>query len=521
MSLARDIGTVGGGTLISRLLAYARDAGIAALLGTGPFSEAFFAVLQLVNFFRRLLAEGALNSAFVPIWLRLAGGEDGAANANRFTIRTLVTIGSITGIVALVGVVTAHFIVAVIAQGFDPGRQKLATLLLMIVAPYIVLAGLVAVISAALYAEHRVAAVTVSTVMFNLVLVGLLVFVVVYRHQITPFYVSVWLTTAIVAAGFIQFMITGAAWLASGRRFQRVRLRARDASGAFYKRALSGLIAAGVPQLKLIAATALVSSSPAAVSWLYYANRLYELPLGVASIAIAAVIVPRIAASVHASDRAAYEQAQSRAFEIALGIALPAATGFALLAPQIASGLFEHGAFGANDTDAVATALTAICSGLPGHVLEKVFGAVSFSHEDTKTPMKAALAGLATAVIGGIALYPPFGYIGVAAAIAFSGWVGAALLGVVLYRRGWLKLDAVAARRLPRIAVATAIMGLAVAGGLAIADLLVPMLAASALGRLALLFVMVVPGMLVYGVAIDRLGVAKIGQLIAALRAAG
>jgi putative peptidoglycan lipid II flippase len=519
MSLARDIGTVGGGTLISRLLAYVRDASIAALLGTGPFSEAFCAVLQVVNFFRRLLAEGALNSAFVPIWLRLAGADDSAANANRFTLRTLVTIGCITGVIALIVVLLAHYIVAVIAQGFDPGRQALATLYLMIVAPYIVLTGLVAVISAALYAEHHVAAVTVSTVMFNLVLVGLLAFVM--ASDVPEFDISIWLAFAIVAAGLLQFMITGTAWLTSGRRFRRAHRRAPDESGAFFARALPGLIAAGVPQLKLIAATALVSASPAAVSWLYYANRLYELPLGVASIAIAAVIVPRIAASLHAGDGAAYAHAQSRAYEIALGIALPAATGFALLAPQIAGGLFEHGAFGAHNTEAVATAVIAICSGLPGHVLEKVFGAVSFSHEDTNTPMKAALAGLAAAVAGGVALYPAFGYVGVAAAIALSAWVGAALLGVVLGRRGWLRLDSDAARRLPRIAGASAIMGAAVAGGLAIVDMLLPMLAASAVGRLAVLFVLVALGLLIYGAAIDRLGVAKIGELIAAIRQTG
>lgn len=521
MSLARDITTVGGGTLTSRLLAYARDAGIAALLGTGPFSEAFFAVLQVVNFFRRLLAEGALNSAFVPIWLRLAGGEDGAPNANRFTIRTLVTVGCVTGAATLFVVVLARVIIAVLAQGFSDELQQMAAYYLMIVAPYIVLAGLVAVISAALNAEGYVTAVTVSTVMFNLVLVGLLAFVVIHRHQIAPFQVTTWLAAAIVAAGLLQLVITGICWLASGQRFRRVRQRARGQSGAFFVRALPGLIAAGVPQLKLIAATALVSSSPAAVSWLYYANRLYELPLGVASIAIAAVIVPRIAASVHAGDRAAYAQAQSRAYEIALGIALPAATGFALLAPQIASGLFEHGAFGASDTDAVATAVIAICSGLPGHVLEKVFGAVSFSHEDTKTPMKAALAGLTTAVIGGIVLYPPFGYIGVAAAIAFSGWVGAGLLAVVLYRRGWLRLDAVAARRLPRIAGATAIMGVVVAAAREAAELLLPALPGSALGRLALLSALVAVGMLIYGAAIDRLGVAKVADLTVALREAG
>jgi putative peptidoglycan lipid II flippase len=516
MSLARDITTVGGGTLLSRLLAYARDAGIAALLGTGPLSEAFFAVLQFINFFRRLLAEGALNSAFVPIWLRLASAEDGAANANRFTVRTLVTLGCVTGIIALMVVALAHYIVAVIAHGFEAGQQQLATLYLVIAAPYIMLAGLVAVISAALNAEHRVAAVTVSTVIFNLVLVGLLVFMMVDR--VPPFYIGVWLPTAIVAAGMIQLMITGFAWLVSGRRFLRVTRRALDQSGAFVARALPGLIAAGTPQLKLIAATALVSSSPAAVSWLYYANRLYELPLGVVSVAIAAVIVPRITAGLHAGDRASYVDAQSRAYEIALGLALPAATGFALLAPEITGGLFEHGAFGAADTEAVATALIAICSGLPGHVSEKVFAAVSFAHEDTHTPMKAALAGLATAVAGGIALFPPFGYVGVAAAIAASGWVGAGLLGVVLIRRRWLGLDARAARNLPRIAIATAIMGASVAGGLAAMERLFPTLPASSLGRLVLLFALVVFGMLVYGAAVDRLGVAKCGRMFAAIR---
>jgi len=516
MSLARDISTVGGGTLMSRLLAYARDAAIAALLGTGPFSEAFFAVLQVVNFFRRLLAEGALNGAFVPIWLRLRAGEDGPANANRFTTRTLVTVGCVTGIIALLAVLLAHVIIAVIAHGFDTARQQLAALYLVIVAPYIVVTGLVAVLSAALYAEHRVAAVTVSTVMFNLVLVGLLTFTMV--HDVPLFYVSIWLAVAIVAAGLIQFLITGIAWLLSGRRFLRVRVRARDQAAPFFARALPGLIAAGTPQLKLIASTALVSSSPAAVSWLYYANRLYELPLGVASVAIAAVIVPRIAASRHSGDRAAYGEAQSRAYEIALGLALPAATGFALLASQIASGLFEHGAFGAGDTEAVATALIAICSGLPGHVLEKVFGAVSFAHEDTGTPMKAALTGLATAVIGGIVLFPRFGYIGVAAAIALYGWVGASVLGSVLYQRGWLHLDDRAAGNLPRIAFATAIMGVALAGGLAAMELSFPTLPTSALGRLVELIVLVAFGFVVYATSIDRLGVAKFGQITTAVR---
>lgn len=516
MSLARDITTVGGGTLLSRMLAYTRDAAIAALLGTGPYSEAFFAVLQLVNFFRRLLAEGALNSAFVPLWMRLRTGDDGAANADRFTTRTLVTLGIITGTIVLVVVLAAPYIVAVIAHGFDTGRRHLAILYLLLVAPYIMLAGVLAVISAALNAESRVTAVTISTVMFNLVLVGILSFML--AHDVPLFYIGIWLSMSIVSAALLQLTITGGAWLATGHRFRRVRVRAPGQSPPFFRRALPGLIAAGTPQLKLIAATALVSSSPAAVSWLYYANRLYELPLGVASIAIAAVIVPRIAASVNDADGEAYRHAQSRAYEIALGLALPAATGFALVAHQIAGGLFEHGVFGISDTEAVAVALTAICSGLPGHVLEKVFGAVSFAHEDTHTPMAAALTGLAAAVLGGIVLFPPFGYVGVAAAIALSGWVGAGLLGFVLHRRGWLRLDREARRRLPRIAFATVLMGVVVAGALSTVERLLPNLPASDAGRLELLFFLVAVGLLVYGAAIELFGVVKLRELVAAAR---
>lgn len=515
MSLTRDIGAVGGGTLLSRLLAYVRDATIAALLGSGPFSEAFFAVFQVVNFFRRLMAEGALNSAFVPMWLKIRNGEDGAAKANRFTTRTLVSVGFVAGIAALLIVVLAHAIIAVIAPGFDQGRKELAALYLVIVAPYIVVTGLVAVFCAALNAERRVIAATASTIAFNLLLVAVLGFAIL--HSFTPFYITIWLAVAVVTAGLLQLAIAGSAWLAHGHRFTRVKVRTGEKERGFFKRALPGLIAAGVPQLKLIAATAIVSSSPAAVSWLYYANRLYELPLGVASVAIAAVMVPRIAASVHAQDPGAYSAAQSRAFDVALGLALPAATGFAVLAAPIAAGLFEHGIFGPHDTAAVAAALTAICAGLPAHVLEKVLGAVSFAHEDTKMPMTSAVFGLAAAVVVGLALFPSFGFVGVAAAVAVSAWCDAVLLGAVLARRGWLRLDRAAARRLPLIVIATAVMGSLVAAGLA-ATRGLPIFAATATGRLALLALLVALGVVVYVLAIDRLGVAKIKQLAGALR---
>jgi putative peptidoglycan lipid II flippase len=507
MSLARDITTVGGGTLVSRLLAYGRDAWIAALLGAGPYSETLFAVLQVVNFFRRLLSEGALNSAFVPIWTRLRGSTDGTANANRFTRRVLLTMFCVAGGIALVAAFLGRHVIAGVAPGFNDAQQSFAAFLLFLTAPYILLAGLVAVIAAALSAEGRVGVVAVTTVLFNLTM--LLALLLLPDEPIERYQITFWVALAVSVAGVVQLLTAATVWVMTGKRWQRVRSPARDQAGAFFGRALPGLIATSIPQLKLIAATAIVSASPAAVSWLYYANRLYELPLGIASIAIAAVIVPRIAGSMHTRNESQFASAQSRAYEIAIGLALPAATGFALLAEPIARGLFERGAFGAQDTAAVAAALVAICAGLPGHVLEKVFGAVSFAHEDTHTPMLAAFAGFATAIIVGVLLFARFGYVGVAAAIAVSGWVGAALLGALLFRRHWLRIDADAWRRLPRICLAT----IAMAAAVGYANYVIGAGGASSAARLATLAELITLGVTVYVAALLLLRVVTLKEL--------
>jgi putative peptidoglycan lipid II flippase len=512
MSLARDITTVGSGTLMSRLLAYVRDAWIAALLGAGPYSETLFAVLQVVNFFRRLLSEGALNSAFVPIWTGLHGGKNGSANADRFTWRVLLVMFCVAASIALLSVFLGRYVIAGIAPGFDDARRSFSAFLLFLAAPYILLAALVAVITAALSAEGRVGIVAVTNVLFNLTM--LLALLLLPGEPIERYQITFWITLAVTVAGIIQIVAAAIVWLGTGKRWQKIASPVHDQSGVFFKRALPGLIATSIPQLKLIAATAIVSASPAAVSWLYYANRLYELPLGIASVVVAAVIVPRIANSVQARDAAKFASAQSRAYEIAIGLALPAAAGFALLAEPIARGLFERGAFGSQDTIAVAAALVAICAGLPGHVIEKVFGAVSFAHGDTHTPMFAALFGLAAAIIGGLLLFPRLDYVGVAAAIAVSGWVGAGLLGAVLFQRRWFRIDADAWRRLPRICLAT----IAMAGVVGYVHHMARAAGGSSAARLVILAALVALGIVVYLVALRLLGVVTLGELAALQR---
>jgi putative peptidoglycan lipid II flippase len=511
MSVVRDVTSVGSATLASRLLGFLRDMGIAAVLGAGPLSDAYFAALQIPNLFRRLVADGALNAAFVPAWMRI---RQSGGNPDLFTWHVLAANALVLGLVTLSFIVFAPIVVMLLLPGFDDDGARFASAvtLLRLAAPYVMIAGLVAAASASLNAQGRVRAAAFSVVAFNIVLVGAIAFVLMLGTGTSQRTGDI-LAGSIVVAGFAQFVLVA-------RAIERPRLLLPEFSPelrGFYAKAVPGLIASGIPQLKLMAGAMVASSSQAAVSWLYYANRLYELPLGVVSVAIASVLGPRIAASVLVRDRTALAAMQARAFEISLGLAVPSAIAFITLAHPIAAGLFERGAFGPQDAAAVAAALAAMAAGLPGHVLEKVLGSISFGHQDTRTPMWAALAGLASTVVLAFALFPSYAQVGVAAAIALSGWVGAGLLGIVLWRRGWIARDAIVGRRLVAILIAAAVMGAVI---LAAYELLSfgfdP--EGPTLGRLVMLAALVLLGLLVYFSTLQALGVVHLRTLLRSIR---
>jgi putative peptidoglycan lipid II flippase len=517
MSIARDVTTVGAATLTSRLLGFLRDAGIAALLGAGALSDAYFAALQIPNLFRRLLAEGALNSAYVPMSMRIRD-ENGAVAARQFSEEVLgAMVASLSGL-ALLCILFAPAIVHLLAPGFrsEGERFPLAVEFVRLSAGYVAVSAVVAVAASALNAQGRVAAAAFGLVVFNAVLVAVVLTLILSGAEATPGTAAV-LSAAMAAAGAAQLACVGAAWLRLDVRPRRLWLSLSPAVRQFFRQAIPGVVAGGIPQLKLMAGAMVASSSQAAVSWLYYANRLYELPLGVISIAISSVLVPAIAASLRNEGGEHTAGAQSRALEIALALSLPSAVAFAVLSEAIAGGLFQRGAFGPRDTAMVAAALAAISAGLPGHSLEKVLGAVSFAHEDTRTPMMTALCGLATAVTGALILFPRYGHVGIAAAIALSGWIGATLLAIILWRRGWLRIEGAAWRRAPRIVLATAIMGTVIAGGDAVLVSLLDV-ASSSLARIATLGLLVSAGLAVYLLALQAFGVTSPRTLLEAVR---
>jgi putative peptidoglycan lipid II flippase len=441
MSLARDVTTVGGATLLSRLLGFLRDVVIAAVLGAGALADAFFIALQIPNLFRRLLAEGALNSAFVPLWLRRKQ-EDGERAARRFSEDVLGTLGAALAAIAVLCALIAPLLVALLAPGFAAESYLYAVYFLRLATPYLAIVGLVAVMAATLNAAGRVGAAAYGPVVFNIVMIAA--------------------AGGVAIAGLGNSPVVGAMFGLPEPPIAP-QLSASGDVRRFFRMMLPGVIAAGIPQLTLIAGTIVASSSPSAVSWLTYSYRLYELPLGIVSIAIASVVTPTIAAHVRADDHAASATAQSWALQVALGLALPAAVGLALIADPIVTALFERGAFTAHDSAAVAGALAAIALGIPGHALEKVLASVSFAHEDTRTPMFTALAGLATSAAGAVLLFPHYGHVGVALAVGACGWVSASLLAAILLRRRRLHVEAGFWRRTALIVLATVLMGVAVA----------------------------------------------------------
>jgi putative peptidoglycan lipid II flippase len=519
MSIIRNISTVGTATLLSRVLALIRDMGVAAVLGASPLSDAYFVALQIPNLFRRLLAEGTVNGAFVPIWLRLRGttSNDRAHSFGESVFGSaIIALGGFV----LVCMALAPLVIHLIAPGFGGGeRFDTAVEFLRLSIAYVAIAGVVAIASAILIAEGQVTAAAGSIVAFNVVLVIVVLIVAALGLGETQRSGEI-LAVSFVIAGIAQLALVSVALARLRQRPRQVIWKPSDEARLFYARALPALIAGGIPQLALIAGTIIASSSVAAVSWLYYAYRLYEVPLGVISVALSAVLAPRIAASVQAGTRSVTRQAQSQALELALGLALPAAAGLATLSLPIAGLLFERGSFDGDDTLAVAVALAVIVIGLPGHAAEKVLGAISFAHEDTRAPMHAALAGLAAAALLALLLVRPLGHVGIAAGVAIAGWVSSGWLFHLLRLRGQLTLETETLARLARIGMATAIMAVAL-----IVLLTSLMLTAgrpvSTLGQIFTLVVLISAGLAIYAVSLQRFGIISLRELaaVAGLRA--
>jgi putative peptidoglycan lipid II flippase len=508
--MIRSFLTVSTGTLASRLLGFARDSMIAALLGAGPVADAFLVAFQLVNVIRRLLTEGALNAALVPAWLRIRDAE-GPVAAAAFAGRILATVSAaLIAAAALIGILMPIVITA-LAPGFTghPALQ-LAIEDARLMLPYLAFAGPVTVMMTLMNAQHRFALTAFSPLLFNLSLIGVMIALLGFRQD--PATAARVIAVTVGAAGLLQLAILLLRRGSNAPSPLRISLDAQ--MRGFLATAIPGMVASCGPQLLVIAGAVIASTSPSAISWLYFANRLIELPLGIVGVAMGTVLVPELTRALRGEDQPALAHAQSRALELAVGLALPAMLGLIVLSEPIVRMLFQHGAFGASDSAATARILMWLALGLPAHVLVKALSPAFFARQDTFTPLLATLKGLAVAIVLAIVLNQISGPSAIAAGIACGAWSSA----LVLIRRGaatfGFSIDAAARRRLPRILLAAMAMG----GLLWAPTRWAPAGQTHALANAAVLMMLMAGAAVIYGLLLALLGVIGRDEALIALR---
>jgi len=464
MSLARNFATVGGATLVSRVLGFVRDIFLAAALGTGPVADAFVVAFRFPNLFRRVFAEGAFNSAFIPLFSRRLEGEGDDA-ARRFAQEAMAGLLFILAILTVIAIVTMPILMYGLAPGFAEDRDKfdLAVDLTRITFPYLVLVSLMALVSGVLNGLGRFAAAAFAPVLLNVVLVAVLAWIVASGLAGTRA-AGLWLSVGVVVGGVAQLAMVVIALRRAGFPLTLVRPRWNGRMKRLVTLGIPGVIAGGIIQINIVVGTIIASMQAGAVTMLYLADRLYQLPLGVVGIAIGVVLLPELSRRLKAGDMERAKAVEARALQFSMMLTLPAAVALAVIPLELVSVLFERLAFDAESARGTAAALRAFAFGLPAFVLVKVFSPGFFAREDTVTPMKVGAAAVAVNVAASLALFPFFGHVGIAIATSLAGWVNALLLYWLLNRRGLWTIDAAMARLLALMVLSAALMGLCVWG---------------------------------------------------------
>lgn len=453
--MLRPIASVGGFTLISRVLGFVRDILIAAMLGAGPVADAFFVAFRLPNHFRALFAEGAFNAAFVPMFSNLL--ERNGRDVAREFAEKIHTILLITQLVLLaVFLIGMPWFMYLFAPGFadDPAKFDMTVLFTRITFPYLLFIALVSLLGGILNSLGKFWAAAAAPILLNLCLIAALLELTPWLP--TPGHALAW---GVFAAGIAEYALLAwearrnGFWLKLAKPTMSPELR------KFFRLLGTASIGAGIVQISMFFDTLIASFLPdGAISYLYYADRINQLPLGVIGIAVGTVLLPTLSRHVSRGDAAAAQDSQNRAIELSLLLTLPAAAAFVVIAGPIVGALFQRGAFTSADTAACALTLTAYAIGLPAFVLQRSLLPGFYARGDTATPVEVAGATIAANIAMKLVLVWPFAQVGLAAATSFAGWINLALLFLILRRRGLFAFDARMTRNAPRIALSAGIM---------------------------------------------------------------
>ena len=465
MSVGRAAFVVGGLTGLSRLAGFVRDLLIAAALGAGPVADAFFVSLKLANFLRRLFAEGAFSAAFVPLYGRLADAE-GLAAARRFAGEVLAVLALSLLVTVILGELLMPWLMRVLASGFAPGSEqhRLAVELSRLTFPFILFVSLAAMVSGVLQAAHRFVAAALAPVLLNLVLILALLLTGAVGEPAARL-----LAGCVTLAGLLQLLWVLAAARRAGLAPRLVKPRLSPAVRRLLGLMAPGLLGVGVVQVNILVSSWFATHLPAGtVAYLFYADRLVQLPLGIVGVALGTALLPALSRAAHRGGAA--HTLLNRAMELALLLSLPAAAGLWLLADPIIAVLFERGAFGPEATRATAQVLAGLALGLPAYVLAKVLAPGFFAVEDTRTPVRIAIVALLVNIAGAWLFAGALAHLGLALALSLASWVNALGLAAVLWRRGVLAPDRGLLRRGVGTLGAVLVMGGVLAAGRASID---------------------------------------------------
>src|SRR5512144_2703093 len=506
MSLFRSIATIGGLTLVSRGFGFVRDMLLAALLGAGPVADAFFVALRFPNLFRSLFAEGAFSAAFVPIFVDMLT-RGGRTKAIVFAEQTLAVLTTALLAFALLMEAAMPLAIVALAPGFVGGPSfHLAVEFSRLTFPYLLFISLTSLQGGVLNGLGRFAAPAATPILLNLSLITALL----GTGPLMPTMGHA-LAWGVVAAGIIQFL-----WLmgSCGREGVWLRMpwpKLTPEVRRLLRRALPVAFGAGVYQVNVMAGTVLASLLPGgSVSYLFYADRISQLPYGIIGVAVSTALLPLLSRQVSTGDSEAALHSQNRALELAIFLMLPAAAALLVLSQPIIDVLFRRGAFGPAEVRQTAAALAAFALGLPALMLVKSLTPGFFAREDTKTPVKIAV--LTAALNMGLAalLMLPLRHVGIALAASIANWANALLLAAVLHRRGFLRFDARFTKRVPRMVLATGGMAVAL---LALTGLLHEWLTGSFVERASALTVLIGGGLASFAALAHLLGAARLGEL--------
>lgn len=451
--LMRGFLTVGSWTLLSRVVGFARDVMMAAYLGAGPVAEAFLIAFSLPNMFRRFFAEGAFNMAFVPMFAKkLEGGED----AQGFARDAFNGLAGVLIIFTILGTLAMPWLVWAMASGFvGDARFDLAVTFGRISFSYILFISLVALLSGVLNAFGRFTEASFVPVLMNLMFI-----VAMWLAARAGWDMGLTLAWTVPVTGIAQLAFTWVSAHRAGFRFHPGRPRMTPELKRLAIIAAPAVLAGGVVQINLLVGRQVASFTEGAVAWLSYADRLYQLPLGVVGIAIGVVLLPDLSRRLRAGDSEGGRASLNRGAEFALALTLPAAVALVVIALPLTTVLYQRGAFGADDAANTALALAAYGLGLPAFVLQKVLQPLYYAREDTRRPFNYAVVSMLVNAGFAVGLLPVIGFLAAALGTTVSAWVMVWQLWHGSRRMGEAaSLDDRFRARMPRIMLAAMAMG--------------------------------------------------------------